>query len=69
VSLNAGLGVEYSFAELPDLSFGVSFNGIGVGYRKTETEFVSSGFPSRTTQETHYITSSPEGTFSVRYYF
>jgi hypothetical protein len=64
-----GLGVEYSFQELPDLGFGAFVTGIGV--RWTSESSVASDDSSLVeshTQKTSYY-SSPDISLGVRYYF
>jgi hypothetical protein len=69
-SLGLGLGVEYSFTELPDLSFGALVTGFSVRYIENERESLFDGqlvdgeFDSGVG-----LLTTPSISFGVRYYF
>jgi hypothetical protein len=69
ISLNGGLGAEYSFQELPDLSFGVFFGGVGIGYDKAEFETTSFGVTEVSSTTSRYVNTSPRAGLLIQYYF
>jgi hypothetical protein len=70
MSLNGGVGAEYAFQELPDLSFGVFFGGVGIGYSKSETETTFSGGGADVSNtKSRYVNTSPRAGLLIQYYF
>jgi hypothetical protein len=68
-TVGGGLGVEYSFQELPDLGFEAFFTGIGVDFVNEDRSTTSSGTTTTESDTYQTFSSSPRVGLNIRYYF
>ena len=68
INIGGGLGVEYSYEELPDLSFGAFLTGVGITICSTSTDVKGAGFSTSSSDSTTTFATTA-GSLQVRYYF
>jgi hypothetical protein len=69
--VGVGVGVEYAFQEIPDLSFGATLTGLGIRWiSETTNSTFDDGIPFENSEsKTIRYMSDPDVSLTLRYYF
>jgi hypothetical protein len=67
--INAGLGVEYYFDELPRLTFGANLVGVSFQYMEEERTESNNGVSTTSTSYPKYFSTFSSASVGVTYYF
>lgn len=69
VTVAGGVGAEYSFRELPDLSLSAFFSGVGIEFSEEDRESIILDATSSSHDTYRSFNTSPQIGLSARYYF